>query len=113
MAIQDRARDFAGRTRDVASSLSNTARRQSRRAQLELEHRRLQGRLRKQYAVIGEALLPRIKDGSIAADDAAIADAITSIDGLQASLEHNRKELASTGGPLPVGEASFPGDEEL
>ncbi|MDZ7729026.1 MAG: hypothetical protein U5Q44_12965 [Dehalococcoidia bacterium] len=107
MAIQDRAKSVAGHTRNVAGNVGTTARRQARRAQLELENRRLQRRINREHAEIGRALLPKVESGELGADNPEIQHALTTLRGLRATREANREELEKLGGAMPVGEPAF------
>lgn len=111
MPLSDRTRGVAGKATDVASSAASTARRQARRAQLEVAHRRLEGRIRKAYADLGAALYPLVEKGEVGADVPGVRSAAETLAGLLASEKANREDIERLGGPLPVGEPSFPNSE--
>jgi hypothetical protein len=108
MPFSDRTRGVAGRAGDVAANAASTARRQARRAQLEIEHRRLDSRIRKAYADIGRALYPLVEKGQLGAESPEIQSAAATLSGLLASDRANREEIERLGGPMPIGEPSFP-----
>lgn len=111
MTFFDKTKDAAGKAGGAAASLGGTAKRQARRAQLEIEARRLEGRVNKEFAVIGKALYPALQAGTIEATP-EMEKAMVSLKGLLASLDAARTELEQAGGHLPVGEPSFGGDED-
>lgn len=111
MTFSDRTRGVAGKAGDVAANAATTARRQARRAQLEISHRRLEGRIRKAYADLGEAIYPQVKTGEIAVEAPGIQTTMDTLAGLLASERANREEIERLGGSLPVGEPSFPHSE--
>lgn len=111
MTFFDKTKDAAGKAGGAAASLGSTAKRQARRAQLEIEARRLEGRVNKEFAAIGKALYPALQGGTIPATP-EMESAMVSLKGLLASLDAARTELEQVGGRLPVGEPSFKGDDD-
>jgi len=111
MTFSDRTKGVAGRAGDVAANAATTARRQARRAQLEIAHRRLESRIRRAYADLGATLYPMIDKGDIAVETPGVQTTMVTLAGLLASERANREEIERLGGSLPVGEPSFPHSE--
>lgn len=111
MTFFDKTKDAAGKAGDAAASIGSTAKRQARRAQLEIEARRLEARVNREFAVIGKALYPALEAGTLEATP-EMESAMVSLKGLLASLDAARTELEQAGGHLPIGEPTFTGDED-
>ncbi|GAB4334148.1 MAG: hypothetical protein Kow0010_21000 [Dehalococcoidia bacterium] len=85
------------RTREAASRAAAATRRGARRARLEMEQRRIEGRIRRQKSRIGEAVYPLIKAGAVTIDLPEVAAAIREIDRLNDDLERTRREIVALG----------------
>ena len=79
--------------KETASGASDTAKRQARRARLEIAANRIKRRIRARKTAIGTAVFPELESGDLSIDIPDVAIAMTAIAALQAELDANRAEL--------------------
>jgi hypothetical protein len=94
------------RLRALAARAADTTRRQSRRARLEIECKRIESRINKEHARIGRSLLPSLREGGPGSDQPEVKSALRVIAGLTEDLTGKRAEIAALVGPQPSSSAS-------
>lgn len=93
------------RLRDTASSVTNAAKKQAKRAQLEIQASRLESSLRREKTKIGEALYPSLESGAIESDLAEVQAALVEIAVLDQRLAANTAALEALKADDDEGEA--------
>jgi hypothetical protein len=86
---------FLDRTKDVASTVGSSARKQAKRAQLEVDARRIRSRMNKEYAAVGRALHSSLAEGGPGADLPEVQVALAELKMLQEQLDAKSRERAS------------------
>ncbi len=81
------------RLRNTASSATDAAKRQAKRAQLEIQASRLESSMRREKTKIGEALYPSLESGAIESDLAEVQAALAEIAALDQRLAANTAAL--------------------
>jgi len=79
------------RAKEVTGGLANTSKRQAQRGKLELEIRRLEGKVGTEKAAIGDVLFPLLDAGTLTAP--AADDHVANIRELLAEIEAKRNEI--------------------
>lgn len=82
------------KVKETATSARETARRQARRARLEIAANRIERRIRGRKAAIGTAVYPGLKSGELSIDIADVGIAVDAIAVLEDELATNRADLA-------------------
>jgi hypothetical protein len=81
------------RAKEVTGGLAETSKRQAQRGKLELEVRRLEGKLSTEKAAIGDALFPLLESGRLTVDAAGVAEHVSAIRSLLDEIEAKRLEI--------------------
>lgn len=84
---------FLERSKDVASNVGAVARKQAKRAQLELEMKRTTSRINRQYQAIGKALYPQLAAGGPGSDDPDVQAAVSELGQLNDDLENKKAQV--------------------
>jgi hypothetical protein len=79
------------RAKEVTGGLANTSKRQAQRGKLELEIRRLEGKLGSEKSAIGDALFPLLESGTLAAP--GVSDHVSAIRALMDEIDAKRSEI--------------------
>lgn len=81
------------RSKTVASRAGSLARKQAQRAQLEVQRKRLQLRIDKEYAAIGRAIHPSLASGGPGSDNPTVKAALEKVRSLAGELEEKVSAL--------------------
>jgi hypothetical protein len=84
---------FFDRLRAIAGQAADTTRRQSRRARLEIECKRIESRVNKEHARIGRTLYGSLQEGAPGAEQPEVKSALRVIAGLTEDLTKKRAEI--------------------
>jgi hypothetical protein len=79
------------RAKEVTGGLANTSKRQAQRGKLELEIRRLEGKIGSEKTAIGEALFPLLESGTLNAP--GVSDHVSAIRKLMDEIDAKRAEI--------------------
>ena len=82
-----------GTVRETATAATEAARKQARRAQLEMRESRLEARVRREKTAIGEALYPLLAAGELESDLAEVQTALARIEALNQQIAENAAAL--------------------
>ncbi len=81
------------RAKEITGGLADTSKRQAQRGKLELEVRRLEGKVNDEKAAIGEAVYPLLDAGTLTTDAPGVSDHIAAIKSLLADIDAKRAEI--------------------
>lgn len=84
---------FVDRSKEVAATVGAAARKQARRAQLEVEAKRVSQRIERQYTAIGRALYPRLVEGAPGADLPEVEQALGELKTLKQEHAEKRRDI--------------------
>jgi len=87
------------RAKEITGGLADTSKRQAQRGKLELEVRRLEGKVNDEKAAIGEAVYPLLDAGTLTTDAPGVSDHIAAIKSLLADIEAKRAEIDTLRSP--------------
>ena len=86
---------FFDRVKQSASGAGNAAKRQARKARLQMKGVRIERRIRGQKTAIGEAVYPKLKSGELEVRSADVTVAMSAIGELEEELKANKEALAA------------------
>lgn len=81
------------RAKELTGGLADTSKRQAQRGKLEIEVRRLEGKVSDEKAAIGEAVYPALEAGTLVTDAPGVSDHVATIKSLLADIEAKRSEI--------------------
>jgi hypothetical protein len=81
------------RAKEITGGLADTSKRQAQRGKLEIEVRRLEGKINDEKAAIGEAGYPLLEAGTLVTDAPGVGDHLATIKTLLADIEAKRAEI--------------------
>ena len=84
---------FLDRSKEVATTVGQQARKQARRAQLEVELRRIQSRINHEYTAIGRALYPSLAEGGPGSDVPEVQVSLAELKTLNVQLGEKREAI--------------------
>ena len=88
---------FLKKVKEITGDIADSGKRGALRGKLELEVRRLEGKLNDEKNGIGQAVFPLLAAGTVAIADEAVAGHMTRIAVLSEELTAKRKEIDSLG----------------
>lgn len=88
---------FLKKLKDVGGNLAEGTKRGAQRGKLELEVRRVEGKIDDEKKALGSALYPLLVEGSLAMDNPEVAASLVRIATLSDDLAAKRKEIESLG----------------
>lgn len=81
------------RAKEITGGLADTSKRQAQRGKLELDVRRLEGKVNDEKAAIGEAVYPLLDAGTLTTDAPGVSDHMAAIKSLLAEIDAKRAEI--------------------
>jgi hypothetical protein len=84
---------FLKKVKEIGGDLADTTKRVSLRGKLEIEVRRIEGRIDDEKNGIGHDLFPEIEAGTLAVENASVKERLARIADLQAELAAKRAEM--------------------
>lgn len=84
---------FLDRSKEVATTVGQQARKQARRAQLEVELRRIQSRINHEYTAIGRSLYSSLAEGGPGSDVPEVQVALAEVKNLKAEMSEKRDAI--------------------
>ena len=105
---------FLKRVKDITGDLAEGTKRGAQRGKLELEVRRVEGRIADEKNAIGQAIFPLIESGALVVADANVTELMAKIATLAEELAAKRKEIADLGDDgdaVPAAAAQDGGEE--
>jgi hypothetical protein len=105
---------FLKKVKDITGDLADTGKRGALRGKLELEVRRLDGKVNDEKNGIGRAVFPLLEAGTLTIEDEAVKGHLTRIAALNEELAAKHKEIESLGdgddsGSKPEAESAVAG----
>jgi hypothetical protein len=88
---------FLKKFKDVGEDLAEKGKRQAQRGKLELDVRRLEGKVNEEKEAIGAALLPLLESGALSVDNEDVKAHVAEVARLRGEIEERRKEIAELG----------------
>ncbi|MGE0702190.1 MAG: hypothetical protein AB7O57_24045, partial [Hyphomicrobiaceae bacterium] len=84
---------FLQRAKEKAAELGSATKRQTIRGKLEIDVRRIEGKISDEKDRIGHALFPSLQDGSLKTEVAEVQEHLDAIAAFQQGLDAKRKEI--------------------
>lgn len=81
------------RAKEITGGLADTSKRQAQRGKLELDVRRLEGKINDEKSAIGEAVYPLLEAGTLTTDAPGVSDHLATIKALLADIDAKRAEI--------------------
>ena len=84
---------FLDQIQRTASEVLRGGKRQTKRAQLEVQNRQVERKINKEYARIGRTLYPLLAGGEISTNNIEVEAAVKAVTELQADMERRQGEI--------------------
>lgn len=78
---------------DIGGDVASASKRQAQRGKLELDAKRISGKIDDEKNAIGHLLFPRLQSGQLSVDDPALGAKLASIASLETELAEKRHEI--------------------
>ena len=88
---------FFRKAKEATADLAAAGKRQAQRGKLELEVKRLEGKVSSEKDAIGHALFPLLEAGQLQTDVTEVADHMAKIKELTAEIEERRADIEKLG----------------
>ena len=88
---------FLKKMKNLTGDLAEGTKQKAQRGKLEIEVRRLEGKIDDEKNGLGHAIYPQLADGSVTVENADVADHLTKISALNDELAAKRKEIDGLG----------------